>query len=802
MFLAAGQQTNAMFRNYLKVAWRNLLKSKLYSSINIAGLATGMAVAMLIGLWIYDELSFDRHNTDNFDRIGQVLQNVNFGTTTDTYGIVPIPLAKDMRDHYPDFQYVCRSSQSKSQSMAIGDRLISGTGAYVDPEFPQMMTLKMLKGSRGALKDMHAVLLSQSLAKTLFGDDDPMGKTLRFDNNYGLTVAGVYEDFQKNSSFGDYQFVGAWDQWAAYSDDTRRSLDQWDSNSWQIFAQLKAGASFAGASAKIKMARERQGDYPKYKPQFFIQPLGRLHLYQYKNGVETGGMISFVWLFGIIGVFVLLLACINFMNLSTARSERRAREVGIRKAIGSVRRQLVFQFLCESLLVALLAFALSLLLVQLSLPFFNKLSDKTMTVLWNSPLFWSLGLGFSLLTGLVAGSYPALYLSSFRPVKVLKGTFKVGRFASVPRRVLVTLQFTVSVVLIVGTMVVYRQIQFAKDLPAGYSRSGLIEMGMNTSDLYKHAEAIRGELLSTGAAAAYAQTSCPISNNWGGTTDFSWKTKAPDAHPLIFANQVTVDFGRAVEWQIAQGRDFQRNMATDSSAMILNEAAVKMMELKHPVGETIILHGRPYTVIGVSKDMIRANPFEKVAASLYTYVGNGGGTIELRLNTAIPTSEALKRTANVFKKYNPGSPFTYQFVDKLYEKKFGNEQRIGGLATFFAALAIFISCLGLFGLASFVAEQRTKEIGIRKVLGASLASVWRLLSKEFIALVAVSLLIAMPVAYYFMHQWLQGYENRTGIPWWIFASAGAGALLITLLTVSFQAVRAGLANPVKSLRTE
>jgi len=802
MLLDAGLQTNAMFRNYLKVAWRNLLKSKLYSTINIAGLATGMAVAMLIGLWIYDELSFDKHNTDNYDRIGQVMQHVNFGSGTDTYGIVPIPLAKDMRDHYPDFQYVCRSSQSKNQVVAVGDKLITGTGAYVDAEFPQMMTLRMIAGRRDALKDMHAILLSQSMAKTLFGAEDPMGKTVKMDNNYNLTVAGVYEDFAKNSSFTDYQYIGAWDQWAAYSDDTKQSLTEWDSNSWQIFAQLKPGVSYGAASAKIRMARERQGNYPKYKPQFFVQPLSHLRLYQYKDGVETSRTINIVWLFGIIGAFVLLLACINFMNLSTARSERRAKEVGIRKAIGSIRRQLVLQFLSESLLVTLLAFALSLVLVQLSLPFFNSLSDKTMVVLWKSPVFWGLGFGFSLLTGLVAGSYPALYLSSFRPVKVLKGTFKAGRFASIPRRVLVTLQFTVSVMLIVGTIVVYRQIQYAKDLPVGYTRSRLVEMDMNTKDLYKHAEAIRNELLNTGAATAYAQTSCPITNSWGGTTDFWWDTKDPEAHPLVNANQVTVDFGRAVGWQITQGRDFARDMATDSSAMILNEAAVRLMGLKKPVGASIKLHGRPYTVIGVSGDMIRANPFEKITASLYTLVGNGGGTIELRLNGALPTGEALRRAGAVFAKYNPGSPFVYQFVDKQYEKKFGNEQRIGGLATFFAALAIFISCLGLFGLASFVAEQRTKEIGIRKVLGASLVSVWRLLSREFIALVAISLVIAMPVAYYFMHQWLQGYENRTGIPWWVFVAAGAGALLITLLTVSFQALKAGLANPVKSLRTE
>jgi putative ABC transport system permease protein len=791
-----------MLKNYFKVAWRNLLKSKLYSFINITGLATGMAVAMLIGLWIFDELSYDKKHTENYDRIGKVWQFVNFGNGIASYDVIPIPLARDMRTNYPDYQYISLASQPLSQVLSVGDKLITKTGTWVEPEFPVMMTLKMVRGDRGALKDREAVLLSASLANTLFGNDDPMGKVIRLDNKQNVRVAGVYEDFSGNSSFSDYMFLGAWDLYAATE---KFDATEWDSNSWQLFAQLKPGAGFAMASARIKDARTRQGNVPGYKPQFFLHPMSRWHLYRdFKDGKNTGGLITFVWLFGIIGVFVLLLACINFMNLSTARSEKRAKEVGIRKAIGSVRSQLVAQFLSESLLVVIFAWVLSLGLVELSLPFFNQLAEKSMTVLWLSPLFWILGIGFSLLTGLVAGSYPALYLSSFQPVKVLKGTFKAGRLASLPRRVLVTLQFTVSVVLIVGTIVVFRQIEYAKDLSPGYSRIGLIEMDMNTPELkdVKHRESLRNDLLRSGAVMAFAETSCPITSSWGGSTAVSWKGKDPNAKPLVYDNQVTTDFGKAIGWQVVSGRDFDRQMATDSSAMVINEASVRLMGLKNPVGETVNRQGKPYTVIGITKDIIRADPFLKVAPAMYTLSAYKVGTIEIRLNTGLSTSDALDKVAGVFKRYNPASPFNYRFVDEEYGKKFGNEQRIGRLATFFAALAIFISCLGLFGLASFVAEQRTKEIGIRKVLGATLVNVWGLLSREFVLLVVVSLLVAMPVSYYFMHRWLENYENHTGMPWWIFAVAGCGALVITLLTVSIQAVRAGLANPVRSLRSE
>lgn len=791
-----------MLKNYLTVAWRNLVKSKLYSSINLIGLATGMAVAILIGLWIYDELSYNK-SFSHYDRIGKVWQYVSFTKNEKSaYEVTPIPLATELRTKYPDLKYVSLTSGSQKVILAAGDVKISNIGSYVQPDMTEMLSLRMVTGDRHALKDMHAILLSASLARTIFGKEDPMGKRITLDNNDPVEVAGVYEDFPYNSSFNEVGFLAAWDLFAT-KDYVKNSLNQWDNNSFSMYAELKEGADFGTVSARIRESRMKQPDPPKYHPEFFLFPMGRWHLYaDFTNGVNTGGLITFVWLFGIIGVFVLLLACINFMNLSTARSEKRAREVGIRKAIGSVRRQLVVQFFSESLMVALFAFCLALLLVGLLLPLFNAVADKKITLPWSNPLFWTAGIGFSLFTGLIAGSYPALYLSSFSPVKVLKGTFKAGRFAAIPRRVMVVVQFSVSILLIIGTMVVFRQIQFARNLPMGYKQNGLIEVGMQTKELYTHAKAIRTELLASGAVEEMASTSCPMNAQYGGTTDITWKGKDPNARPLVISNGVTPEFGKTVGWQLVQGRDFSGAFATDSSAMILNEAAVKLIGFATPVGETVGQGGRAYTVVGVVKDMIREDPFQPVKPAFYVLTKGNINTMLLKLGGGHDIHAALGKVTKVFQTYNPASPFDYRWVDEEYSKKFGNEERIGKLSSCFAFLAIFISCLGLFGLASFVAEQRTKEIGVRKVLGATVFILWRLLSKEFIVLVAISLLIAMPIAYYFMQGWLQNYAYHAHLSWWIFAAAGGGALLITLLTVSYQAVKAAMVNPVRSLRSE
>jgi ABC-type antimicrobial peptide transport system permease subunit len=544
-------------------------------------------------------------------------------------------------------------------------------------------------------------------------------------------------------------------------------------------------------------------DDRRYKPEVFLHPMSKWHLYSdFRNGINVGGRIEFVWLFGVIGVFVLLLACINFMNLSTARSEKRAKEVGIRKSVGSMRFQLINQFYSESLLMALFGFVVSLVLVYLALPMFNEVADKKLSLPLSSPIFWAMGVGFSIITGITAGSYPALYLSSFEPVKVLKGTFRTGRYASVPRQVLVVLQFTVSVILIIGTIVVFRQINHAKNRPIGYDRNGLINIYQSTQDIHNHFETVRNELKRAGAIVEMTESGSPTTQVWNSNGGFTWQGKDPALAVDFPNNGVTHEYGETVGWVFKDGRDFSRDLASDSAAFVINEAAAKFLGFENPVGEVLTWNDEPFTIIGVIEDMIIESPYEPVRASLFHINRYDGNVMILKLNPEISPHEALEKIKTVFTQYNPASPFEYEFVDDEYARKFANEERVGKLASFFAALAILISCLGIFGLASFVAEQRTKEIGIRKVLGASVLNLWGMLSKDFVVLVMISLTIAMPAAYFLMDSWLAKYEYRSTVAWWIFVVAGVGALLITLATVSYQSIKTALANPVSSLRSE
>jgi ABC-type antimicrobial peptide transport system permease subunit len=491
------------------------------------------------------------------------------------------------------------------------------------------------------------------------------------------------------------------------------------------------------------------------------------------------------------------------MNLSTARSEKRAKEVGIRKTAGSLRSQLIGQFLSESLIMASMAFVCAMVIVQLSLPFFNDLSNKQMTIPWSHPLFWVIALGFTVVTGLLSGSYPAFYLSAFDPIKVLKGTFRVGRFASLPRKILVVLQFTVSITMIIGTVIVFRQIRYARNRPVGYTREGLFSVVMSTPEIYAaNYNALRTDLINTGAVEDMAESASAPTEVENTAAGFDWKGKDPNANPNFGVISVTHDFGKTLHWEIIAGRDFSRNFVTDSNAVILNESAAKLTGLKNAVGELMKFNKQNLTIVGVVKDMVMQSPFTPVLPTIFFLNYRLVNFITVRIKPGMPAQEALSKIEHVFKRYNPGSPFVYQFTDEAYARKFSDEHQMGRLATVFALLAIFISCLGLFGLASFVAEQRSKEIGLRKVLGASVFNVWRLLTKEFVTLVIISLLVAIPTAYYFMHNWLQNYQYRTEIPWWIFVATGSGALMITLATVSFQAIKAAIANPVKSLRTE
>jgi putative ABC transport system permease protein len=790
-----------MIKNYLKVAWRNLIKNKWYSAINVVGLATGMAVALLIGLWIYDELSYDKSHK-NYDRLAQIMTTQTFNGNTGTGQAVSVPLGIELRTKYTsDFKYVSLASWNFEHVLQVGDKQIAKAGMWVQPEFPTMFSLKMLKGKPDALKDPSTILLAASTAKALFGDEDPMNKTVRFDSKIDLQVGGVFEDLPHNSTFRETLLLAAWDKYVDTEPWLKEADQQWGNHSFQLFVQLHDNIDADKATNKIKDIAKKhveEGD-----EHALVHPMSKWHLFSdFKNGKSVGGRIDFVWLFGIIGIFVLLLACINFMNLSTARSEKRAKEVGIRKTVGSLRPQLIGQFLSESVLVTLFALLVSLILLVLLLPFFNSLSNKQMTIPFDNPIFWIVILLFTFLTGLVSGSYPAFYLSSFQPIKVLKGTFRAGRFASLPRKVLVVIQFTVSVTLIIGTIIVYRQIQYAKNRPVGYTREGLIQVNIRTSELDGKDELLRTELLNTGVVENLAKSSSPTTGVWSNQIGFEWKGKDPNSVPLFGIVAVSHDYGRTVKWDITRGRDFSREFTTDSGGLILNESAVKLTGLKDPVGQMIKWNDKEHPVVGIVKDMVMESPYSPIKPTIFFLEYNWGSVITIRFKPTVSVRNAIAKIEPVFKRLSPGSPFEYKFIDDQYNEKFSDEERIGNLATFFAILAVFISCLGLFGLASFVAEQRTKEIGVRKVLGASVFNLWQMLSKDFVALVVISCCIAIPIAWYFLHQWLQQYEYRTEISWWVFAAAGFGALFITLLTVSFQAVRAALANPVKSLRTE
>lgn len=796
-----------MLKNYFKIAWRNLLKNKTSSFINISGLAVGMAVAMLIGLWIWDELSFNK-SFQNYDRIAQVMTNAKYngGINTD-YNTAP-PYGDELRNNFgTDFKHVLMTSRASSMVLSSGEKNLMRTGYYFEPGIADMLNLKMLKGSHDGLKDPSSILLSASVAKAFFSDADPMGKTMKIDNKVNVAVTGVYEDIPYNTDFADMGFVAPWQLFVANTPWVRK--DNWEQDGYQTYVQIADHADMAKVSHKIRNLKLNRIDKEKAKanPQVFLLPMSKFHLYSdFDNGMAVGRSAEFVWMYGIIGVFVLLLACINFMNLATARSEKRAKEVGIRKTIGSLRIQLIKQFLVESLLVVFFSFLLSLIIVQLMLPLFNEVADKKMVLPWNNTFFWLIGFGFSLITGFIAGSYPAFYLSSFKPIKVLKGTFKAGRLASLPRKALVVLQFTVSIVLIIGVFIVYRQIQLGKSRPVGYQREGLVTVTTPTDEIHDHINVVRNDLKKSGAVLEIAETLNPVTTLGFAGNGFQWNNRPVDENFWIGKAYITPEYGKTIGWQIIQGRDLSRSFATDSTAVILNESMVKYMGVKNPVGmvikETLFGKTTSHTVVGVVKDMLMQSPYTPVKETVYIADNEKTYNVSIRLNPQMGVNTAIGKIEGVFKKYAPNCPFEYSFVDSDYERKFGDEERVSKLASVFAVLAIFISCLGLFGMASFIAEQRTKEIGVRKILGATVMNLWGLLSKEFVMLVIISFLIATPVAFYFMHNWLQNYQYRTELSWWIFALTGAGALIITLATVSFQAIKAAIANPVKSLRTE
>jgi len=794
-----------MLKNFLLVGIRNLTRHRFYSILNIAGLAAGMAVSLLIGLWVYNETTYNHYHR-NHSRLGIVYETTVSNGARHTENNIDIPLAEELRTQYgSDFKAIALATPYEHHLLApeqVTDKSVQGTCRWVQPELPAMLTLHLLSGSDNCLQDPSSILLTASLARSLFGKADPMGRTITIDNQLVVKVGGVYEDVPENTDLHGVDFLLPWDKYVQTHSWIRGSQHGWGSYYARLFVQLNDGVDFDRLSTQIAYIPRRH--LANNKDSVFIQPMDRYHLYgNFHNGKPAGGQIRFVRMFSIIAFSILLLACINFMNLSTARSERRAREVGIRKTLGSLRGQLIGQFLGESVTTALLALGFGLLLAALVLPMFNGMARKHLAIPWGSPSFWLIALGFSLFTGLVSGTYPALYLSRFQPVKVLKGAICVGRYAALPRKILVVIQFTVSVFLILATLVIYRQIQFARNRPTGYDREGLLSVDMlNNSGLRFRYNAIRNDLLASGAAQEVTASNGPMTGTWSVRGGLNWNRKDPYANPQFGWVSITHDYGKTVGWQLLQGHDPSRSLSGDSLGLILNEAAVKLTNFQHPIGQRITVDSVTRPVIAVVKDLIMDSPYDPALPTIYFMDYTWFNYITIRLNKTMRHSEAMARIQQVFKRYDPGGLVSYEMQDEAYDAKFDVEQRVGRVSTFFTVLAVFISCLGLFGLASFIAEQRTKEIGLRKVLGASVFQLWSMLSREFVTLVTIACAIAIPLSGWLMHAWLQKYSYRTELSWRLFVTAAAGALAVTLLTVSYQTVRTALANPVHSLRTE
>lgn len=788
-----------MLLNYFKIGFRNLWKNKRFSSINLLGLSIGMAAAILILLWIRHELSYDRFYSDQ-DKLYIAMNRAQFDGKLQVWGTTPRILGKTLKAEYPEIEYMSRTDENKAL-MKVGEKRLNGSGMFADPDFLHIFSFKLKQGNIDkALDGTYSIVITESMAHKLFGDEDPMGKIISM-NPYtsasNFTVTGVLEDLPDNTTF-KFGYLLPW----LYMKQLGWDDDYWGNNSISTFVKLKPNVNIATLNDKIRKITINHSNSEE-DTEVFLHPMSKLRLWsQFENGVLVGGRISLVRLFGVIAGLILLIACINFMNLSTARSEKRAREVGIRKVVGAHRGSLIGQFLGESVLLTLISGIAALIIVQLSLPSFNTLVSKVLFVPYNNIWFWIFATGFVLFTGMLAGSYPAFYLSSFRPIRVLKGTMHKVQALVTPRKLLVVTQFTIAIVLIVATIIIRQQIKYAQERDAGYNRSNLGYVFLS-KEINQNYESISQSLLSSGAVLSLSKTSSPLTENWSNSWDIGWDGKEKNSKIVLDRLCTDGNLVKTAGFTIVKGRDINlKEFPGDSLSALINESAAKVMGFADPIGRTFEDMNKKWTIVGVVKDMIIASPYSPKIPMVMAGPKAWFNILNMRLNPDRPMSDNLKAIEAVFKKFNPEYPFDLNFVDTEYEKKFNDEQRIGTLASLFAGLTIFISCLGLFALATYMAENRVKEIGVRKVLGASILNITTLLSKDFLALVLVSILIATPIAWWAMHTWLQDFNYRIDIKWWVFILAGAGAVLIALATVSYNSIKAAMSNPTKSLRSE
>lgn len=786
-----------MLKNYLKVAFRNLARSKGFTFINVSGLAVGMATAILIFVWIYHEVSFDTFHI-NRTNIYQAYNKGKMNDKIECWPNTPLVLGPTLKAEYPEIENTARAFTQWFVTI-VGERKASTKALLADPAFLSIFTFPLIEGNAAtALLDSYSIVVTEKMALKMFDTTHALGKEIKI-NNEIYQVTGVLEDLPNNTDF-DFEYILPW------SYITRMGYDDvdWASNNTYTYVLLKDGHSLASVSNHIKDVTMRHSE-GRVKEEIFLHPISQWHLYsEFENGIAAGGRIETVQLFAIIGAFVLIVACINFMNLSTARSEKRAKEVGVRKVAGAYKSSLIWQFLTESILLACLSGMIAVMLVQLALPYFNTLIGRSMQVPFTQIYFWLAVLAFMIITGVIAGSYPAFFLSSFKPVSVLKGTFKKSFSHINPRKILVVTQFTFAIVLIIATMVVVQQIRYTQNRARGYDAEPLLYHWMS-GQLHENYPSLKNELINSGIASSVTKTASPLGMIMSDTWGLQWQGKHPEDKTDF--ERLSEDEGlvETASLQLIQGRDMDlQKYPTDSSAMLINEAAAKAFGFKDPIGQRITeTDGTVYHIIGVVKDFVTGSPYQAIKPLVIEGVkGNAFNVIHIKLKEGIDTKEAIAKTEAIFRKYNPEYPFEFHFSDDDYALKFKETERIAALTTVFTFLTIFISCLGLFGLASYMAEVRVKEIGIRKVLGASVVRITALLSKDFATLVLISILIGTPIAWYAMHQWLQSFTYRTALNGWTFALAGALCIMLALITVGYQSIKAALENPVKSLRNE
>ena len=793
-----------MLRNYVKVAWRNLARNKTFSITNIVGLALGISCSLLILLWAQDERSVDAFHT-NGDHLFQVYERQTAGGQSQASYTTQGLLAQELKRQIPEIQFACgfEGNHLFQSTFEVGDKINKLEGTYADTDFFQMFSFPLLQGTaRAALTSPGGVAVSRRLAEEFFGSPQKaIGQTIRYEAKEDLLITAVFENLPANSSL-QFDFLRSW---SAYGRDNSW-LNSWTSESPFTFVQLRADADPLQVEAKIKrfINRYRPAN-PGSTVELALQPYPERYLHStFKNGQIDGGRIEYVRLFSLMAVFILLIACINFMNLSTARATKRAKEVGVRKVIGAIRGSLIGQYLGEAMLLTLLAVSLALVLVALLLSTFNSLTGKQVTLPVGEFSFWMTLLGLWLATALVAGSYPALFLSSLKPARVLKGSLRFGLGATFFRKGLVVFQFVLSISLIAGMIVIYQQVAYIQQKNLGYSRENLLYIPIE-GDLVKNFALFKAEATRLPGIVSLSRMRHSPTIIDHGTGDIRWLGKDP-TQPVNFSDElIGYDFVHTMKLALKEGRDFSPSFGQDSvsySGYLINETALKTIGYQHPIGKPLWWGERQGTILGVVKDFHFQSMHEAIQPLIMRLDETKPyGTILVRIQAG-NLEQTLSRLESLSKRLNPKFPFTYQFSDQEFANLYRSEQVVGQLASSFAILAILISCLGLLGLATFTAEQRTREIGVRKVLGASVYSLVALLSKDFVLLVLLALGIATPLAWWAMHEWLQGFAYRIDLELWVFALAGLLAVGVALLTVSFQSIKAALINPINSLGAE